>query len=438
MALHPLIEKLHRVRRELNKRVLEREDETDGVLLAVLAGTSALFLGDVGTAKTYHIQTASRLLGLIDFDILLSETTKPDQIFGPTDIPALANGKQQTKYIGYAPDAEILFFDEIFKANATVLNPLLWIINEHQFRDGDNGVINTPTIATFAASNEIPTDQILKAVYDRFLLRYEVKYITNDHNTRSMVRSVLDGQERPEAILTIDEVLKLRRFVKQVALPDAMLDMAMKIRRQVELTLEHKISDRRFTKAFRIMQASALLNGRKVIEEKDLEILAHVFWNELHEVGKVQSIVFAQTSGDTTEVSTYVEKARELSQLINKGGDLPKMLDEIKFLHKQCKKFASRYAARCAEEIKSIGITLIDIIRMRRTIDVIRVNTSSGVILKVQSQNLAAWNLKELRSFGFRFRRKSTYWFYDKSEKKLRIALKKKGVRLNVQNRKQP
>ena len=258
--LQTLLAKINEIRKVLNSVVLERQEETDGILLSVLSGANALFLGEPGTAKTFHLQLASKLLGLSNFDILLSETVKPDQIFGPTDIPALAEGKQQTKYIGYAPDCEILFFDEIFKANATVLNPLLWLINEHLFRDGDNGIVKCKVMASFAASNELPTDPLLAALYDRFLLRFNVTYLKSDDNIRKMINSSLSIPEEFGPILTKVEVDRLRELTKTVVLPDEMRDKAMVIRRQVEYTMGFKISDRRFVKSIRVIQASAVLN----------------------------------------------------------------------------------------------------------------------------------------------------------------------------------
>jgi MoxR-like ATPase len=434
MPNQELLKKLHAVRSVLNQAVLERKDETDGILLSILSGANTLFFGDPGTAKTFHIQLASTLLGLSNFDILMSETVKPDQIFGPTDIPALAQGRQQTKYTGYAPDCEILFFDEIFKANATVLNPLLWLINEHRFRDGDNGVIKTKNLATFAASNELPTDPILAALYDRFLLRFNVHYLKDEQNTRTLISRAL-GQEVDDfqPMLTREEVDQLRTMTKQVSIPEDMVEIAIKIRRQVEYTMSFKISDRRFLKSIRVIQAMAVLNNRLTVEVQDLEVLANMFWNEPAQIAKIQSIVYSSTSGDTAEISTYVEQANAIKLDLAKGKDLKKKLKELKGLYKLCKGFPnSRFARQAAAEIKSIGLIAVHLIKERKTFQVVHIRSTTPHTFKVSQASAQVWSTKELRTFGFRHRRKGNYWYYQGKLSTLQPTFTKAGIELVV------
>ena len=428
--LQTLLAKINEIRKVLNSVVLERQEETDGILLSVLSGANALFLGEPGTAKTFHLQLASKLLGLSNFDILLSETVKPDQIFGPTDIPALAEGKQQTKYIGYAPDCEILFFDEIFKANATVLNPLLWLINEHLFRDGDNGIVKCKVMASFAASNELPTDPLLAALYDRFLLRFNVTYLKSDDNIRKMINSSLSIPEEFGPILTKVEVDRLRELTKTVVLPDEMRDKAMVIRRQVEYTMGFKISDRRFVKSIRVIQASAVLNGRLEVERQDLEVLVNILWNEPDQLSKIQSIVYSSTSGDVVEISTYLEQAQAIASGLKTGAGLRENLNELKKLYQLTKRSKSRYALKAASEIKAIGQLVLRLIKERKTFTCVPIKSGETVILKLSPVTASVWSTAELRSLGFKHKRKGSYWYYVGRTITLRNALLKRNSSL--------
>lgn len=428
-----LYQRLQSVRTMLNELVYERHDETDGILLSVLSGANTLFFGDVGTAKTFHIQAASSLLGLSNFDILMSETIKSDQIFGPTDIPALAQGKQQTKFTGYAPDCEILFFDEIFKANATVLNPLLWLINEHKFRDGDNGIVRCKVKATFAASNELPNDPILKALYDRFILRFNVSYLKDDANIRRLVDKFLGTPDEIDThLLSSQDVESLRQLTRTVVLPAKLRDLAMRIRRQVEYGLNFKISDRRFLKSLRVVQAAAVLDGRMEIIPRDLEVLANIFWNEPQQISKIQSIVFSNTSGDTAEISTYVERAQQIRETLGQGGDMKSKLQELKRLYASVSKLSSRYARQAAAEIKSIGMAFAHVIKERKTFRIIRVKLNSKVQIKASQSSTTSWSSTELRAFGFRHKRKGNYWYSDHKLSTLKQTFLKAGITLEV------
>jgi len=424
----PLQKKLQQVRTELNSLVLEREDETTGILLSVLSGGSALFLGDVGTAKTMHIQLASTMLGMTNFDILMSETVKPEQIFGPTDIPALARGVQQTKYVGYAPDAEILFFDEIFKANATVLNPLLWLINEHKFRNGDKGVMTCPVRATFAASNEIPTEPILKAIYDRLLLRYNVSYLKDETSTRKLIASALSPKAKTVAILTSAEVDALRAQVRKVKLPDDVRDVAIRIRRQVEMSLHYQISDRRFVNAFKVMQASALLKGNDAVELQDVEVLANILWNELAHIPKVQAIVYSNTSGDTSVLSTLLEEAVQIRDSLHQGGNIRGKLRRIQALYDTVKQASSRYAKQVTVEIRAIGLFGLGLLTERKKFTLLEVTIAEKTIFKVNQTTAMVWSTMELRKMGFHTKRKANYWYSAEPIGKIKARLKSVGI----------
>ena len=131
LKIATIMQKVRAIRKYINQCVLERESETDSALLAVMSGKSCLLLGDAGAAKTQQIQLVSKMLGLSLFDTLMSESTKPESIFGPVDVPALAKGIQRFKIDGYAPTAQIIFLDEVFKASGVILNPLLWLLNKH-------------------------------------------------------------------------------------------------------------------------------------------------------------------------------------------------------------------------------------------------------------------------------------------------------------------
>lgn len=90
---------------------------------------------------------------------------------------ALENDEYVRQTDGYLPQATVAFIDEIFKANSAILNTLLTILNERLF---DNGAVRAqvPLLCLVAASNELPESEELDALYDRFLVRKEVKQVS--------------------------------------------------------------------------------------------------------------------------------------------------------------------------------------------------------------------------------------------------------------------
>src|SRR2546430_10510839 len=101
---------------------------------------------------------------------MLTRFSEPNEIFGPIDIARLREGTVVTVTAGMLPEAEFVFLDELFNANSAILNNLLTVLNERVYRRGAE-THRLPLISLFAASNHLPEDDALQALFDRFLVR---------------------------------------------------------------------------------------------------------------------------------------------------------------------------------------------------------------------------------------------------------------------------
>src|SRR5580692_669862 len=154
----------------LEQRFLGKDEVIRLLLAAAVAGEHAVLIGPPGTAKSALIRTFARLMHARYFEYLLTRFTEPNEIFGPVDIAAFREGRYERRTEGMLPDAEIVFLDEVFKSNSAILNALLTLLNERRYTSGGK-VMKSPLLSAFGASNEVPTDETLGAVFDRFLLR---------------------------------------------------------------------------------------------------------------------------------------------------------------------------------------------------------------------------------------------------------------------------
>src|SRR5512140_1036730 len=169
-AANALPVRLAQLARALESRFLGKDEVIRLLLIAVLAGEHAVLIGPPGTAKSALLRTFARMMQANYFEYLLTRFTEPNEIFGPVDIAAFREGKYVRRIEGMLPTAEIVFLDEVFKSNSAILNSLLHVINERRFTSGAQ-VIDVPLISLYAASNEVPNDDSLSAMFDRFLLR---------------------------------------------------------------------------------------------------------------------------------------------------------------------------------------------------------------------------------------------------------------------------
>lgn len=276
------IESIARFREEVLtplKRAFVGKDEVIDLLgVALVAGENLFILGPPGTAKTALVQQlAARLQGRT-FDYLLTRFTEPNELFGPFDIRRLREGELVTNTEGMLPEASLVFLDELLNANSALLNSLLVALNERVFRRGRE---TRPLAALMfvGASNHLPEDDALGALFDRFLLRVACDNVPGERLDEVLAAGwQLAGAAPGAAALHLDEMRAAQAAVPVMDLAPIRPAFAELIRR-----LRHarvRISDRRAVKLQRVVAASALLAGRTTPRLSDLWVVRHIWDTE--------------------------------------------------------------------------------------------------------------------------------------------------------------
>src|SRR3569833_1710866 len=156
--------------RQMGQQFLDKQEIIRLMTISAIAGEHMVIVGPPGTAKSAMIAMFAKLIDAKYFEYLLPRFTEPNELFGPVDISAFREGRYTRRVDSKLTTAEIVLLDEIFKSNSAILNSLLHVINERKFQNGPD-VINVPLISLYAASNEVPNDDNLSAMFDRFLVR---------------------------------------------------------------------------------------------------------------------------------------------------------------------------------------------------------------------------------------------------------------------------
>ncbi len=309
--------RLRSLREALLDGLVERDHAIRLALLAALAGEHLLLVGPPGTAKSVMARRVH--LALADggyFERLLTRFTVPEELFGPLSIKGLEDDRYERLTESYLPTATVAFVDEVFKANSAILNALLTLLNEREF---DNGTRRekTPLVTVIGASNELAEGEELDALFDRFLLRLHVGPVSAEG-----FRALLDlrGQSQPavppELRLTAAELRAIREAADTVEVPTDVIALLVELRtfcaaEQIE------VSDRRWRKLLKLLQVSALTNGRAKVSVWDAWLLQHCLWNEPDQRAKVYDWYAARVGA-----SAAMDPARLTKIVVAKEGQL--------------------------------------------------------------------------------------------------------------------
>jgi len=257
----------------------EREREFKQFLYALLTKEHLLLNGPAGTGKSYF---AKNVFALINgdsklFSIHLTKFMSEELLFGPIDIKKL----REDSIIEYntknsALEANFLYLDEFFDASDVLLRSMLEVLNEREWRRG-NQFIKCPLHTAVVTSNYTRENEVTAAVIDRFIFKADIKPLKSDKGFQAMLKN---SDFTPQPMLTLEEIEKISNDVTSasvIKISDKIMSSYRLIKREYEKNTKKYISDRTAKKALKVLRASAVLNGREEVNLNDLHELFFVF-----------------------------------------------------------------------------------------------------------------------------------------------------------------
>lgn len=301
-------DKIHILRKQLNRECLEREHHIDALIALYICKQHGVLLGPPGTGKTYLIELLCNALGGKFWSILASPTSKPDEFFGPVSIKELKDNETYKRNIkGKLPDADLVYIDEIFKADMDILYTLLKIANERVYYNPNP--IKVPLRSIIASSNELPDNSSSNALVDRFVYKSWVSYIKEEKNFLDLAQRKINGYKSQVNIelASWDIEQAEQEFISVDILP--VLPFISNIK-TILAARGFEVSDRKWFMIFDFFRAYAWVQDKTSVDLDIIEtLLPDCIWSNPDDITAVTQII-------SESIKALRNKPREIKKSI--------------------------------------------------------------------------------------------------------------------------
>jgi MoxR-like ATPase len=227
-------ERIQRIQKAAAAVIFGQEQVIERTLITILSGGHALLIGVPGLAKTLLVETLGKVLGLDAKRIQFTPDLMPSDIIGAELLEDSAAGRRHFRFVKGPIFAQLLMADEINRASPKTQSALLQAMQEHHVTvAGQRHDIPTPfhVLATQNPLEQEGTYPLPEAQLDRFLLQIDVGYPEQGAERRMLFATTGTDERRVEQILTGQELLGIQRLVRQLPVPDKVVEAILKLAR---------------------------------------------------------------------------------------------------------------------------------------------------------------------------------------------------------------
>ncbi|MET3575339.1 MoxR-like ATPase [Bhargavaea ullalensis] len=268
---------LEKMQSAVGQVLFEKEEVTELMLTALIAGGHVLLEDVPGTGKTVLAKT---MASVIDASFSRIQFT-PDVLPGDVTGIRFFNMKTQEFEFRKGPVmTNILLADEINRATPRTQSSLLEAMEEHQATvDGETHPLPEPFFV-IATQNPIESAQgtfdLPEAQMDRFLMKIQPGY-PSEGGERAMLRSYMHGRPETSAPSAgLDDIRSIRKEALKVRVNEAVEEYLIHLVRETRdhPDVETGASPRGTIALMRAAQSRALLRGRDFAVPEDVRDLA--------------------------------------------------------------------------------------------------------------------------------------------------------------------
>lgn len=283
-----IIEKTIRCEQEIGKAIIGQKDIIRQVMLAILTDGNVLLEGVPGLGKTQLVKAISKVLNLSFQRIQFTPDLMPADVTG-TNLIIREQDKNVFQFEKGPVFANLVLADEINRATPKTQSALLEAMQEKTVTVGKTTYELPQPFMVLATQNPIENEgtyPLPEAQLDRFLFKLNVEFPTLEELKEIMEITVTNKKTELEAILTAEEILEMRRIIKDVPMAEPVKDYALSLvvathpevpdaSETAKKYISNGASPRGAQAIFRTARARALLEGRMNVSFDDVDFVAY-------------------------------------------------------------------------------------------------------------------------------------------------------------------
>jgi len=289
-----LTAKVGALKASMARVIIGQEEVVDLLVTCLLAGGHALVEGVPGLGKTLLVKSLSQATDMEFRRVQFTPDLMPSDIVGTEILEEdAASGKRLFRFQPGPVFTQVLLADEINRAPPKTQSALLEAMQERSVTfAGQSHKLPRPffVLATQNPIEQAGTYPLPEAQLDRFLLRIDVVYPTEDEEVLMVSRTTHAGLQDAEPVMDVETLLRLQQLVRDIEIGDHLVRYATRLVRATrpsETTVDSVkkhigwgAGPRAGQALVLASKARALMQGRLAVTRDDIQamltpVLAH-------------------------------------------------------------------------------------------------------------------------------------------------------------------
>ena len=220
------------ISRELAKVIVGQKALIKNLFICLLCGGHALIEGVPGLGKTLTVKTLSRILDLKYSRIQFTPDLMPADILGTNIVNQDDKGNRYFEFYRGPIFGQVILADEINRASPKTQSALLEAMQEERVTVFGTEYLLEPPFIVLATQNPLEmegTYPLPEAQIDRFFFKLKVEYPTPGELSEILEKTTENYQPELKTILHAEQILDMKRMVKQVPIASHVKEYAIRI-----------------------------------------------------------------------------------------------------------------------------------------------------------------------------------------------------------------